>query len=289
MFFKCVGRLSSATMYAAVTTALGLAACGSEGPTTVDTSPSALSFSVQPTTISAYWVMAAIEVTVVDAQGAATSSPPTDVTMAIGTRGATGAVLYGTLMKTTIDGVATFDDLTIEQAGIGFSLAASAPGLASAESAPFEVDPWAGIPNQIILDSDSGDYVGLGRSYEYTNQNARIFVSSNGGLLSVVVEGDEKWHARFQSPDSLARLTPGLFGELMRYPFHNPIRGGLSWGGEGRGCNKLSGWFAVDTVRYRAEEVSAVHLRFAQHCESSAPALRGTIHWDAADTLPPVG
>jgi hypothetical protein len=57
------------------------------------------------------------------------------------------------------------------------------------------------------------------------------------------------------------------------------VKGGLSWGFEGRGCNNLNGWFAVDSVTYNGTALAAIELRFEQHCEGLAPALRGKIHW----------
>jgi hypothetical protein len=37
---------------------------------------------------------------------------------------------------------------------------------------------------------------------------------------------------------------------MKRYPFHNPVLGGLSWSGDGRGCNESSGWFVVGNYLY---------------------------------------
>jgi hypothetical protein len=76
-----------------------------------------------------------------------------------------------------------------------------------------------------------------------------------------------------------AELEVGYYPDLRRYPFHNPVKGGLSWYGEGRGCGALTGWFAVDSVTYDGSTVTAIDLRFEQHCAGSTAALRGEIHW----------
>ena len=39
------------------------------------------------------------------------------------------------------------------------------------------------------------------------------------------------------------------------------------------------GWFVVDAVTYVGDTLTAIDLRFEQHCEGHAPALRGEIHW----------
>jgi hypothetical protein len=54
---------------------------------------------------------------------------------------------------------------------------------------------------------------------------------------------------------------------------------GMSWSGEGRVCDTLTGWFVVDSVTYVGETLTAIDLRFEQHCEGTAPALYGKIHW----------
>jgi hypothetical protein len=95
----------------------------------------------------------------------------------------------------------------------------------------------------------------------------------------VSVNGAGGWNGNFAAMYSVAELLPGYYGDLRRWPFHNRAKGGLSWYGEGRGCNSVTGWFVVDSVRYANGALAAIDLRFEQHCEGAAPALRGKIHW----------
>lgn len=144
-------------------------------------------------------------------------------------------------------------------------------------------------PNDVRLQSDPGDYIGGGLSYDYTQANAAITVSASGGHLSVNISGDEGWGGSFQMPSTLTQLQPGDYTGLERYPFNDPAKGGLDWSGEGRGCNTLSGWFAIDSVTYDAGDLAAIDLRFEQHCEGMTPALHGTIHWRRDDPTKPPG
>jgi hypothetical protein len=130
--------------------------------------------------------------------------------------------------------------------------------------------------NYVYLKSDSGDYVGAGQTYTYVPATSTISVSASGGHLSVSVSG---WYGDFQTMNSVSQLEPGYYGNLERWPFHNPVRGGLSWSGQGRGCNTLTGWFTVDAVTYSGSTLTAIDLRFEQHCEGWVPALHGKIHW----------
>jgi hypothetical protein len=152
---------------------------------------------------------------------------------------------------------------------------------------PSGFTPPAG--NYVHLESGPGDYIGGGATYDYTQANALLSVSASGGQLAVGVNGDQGWSGYFQAMSALTRLEPGYYGNLQRYPFHNPVRGGLSWSGEGRGCNTLTGWFVVDAVTYSGSTLTSIDLRFEQHCEGGGPALHGKIHWTPGDTSSPPG
>ncbi len=152
---------------------------------------------------------------------------------------------------------------------------------------PVGFTPPAG--NYVHLESGAGDYIGGGVTYDYTQANALLSVSATGGHLTVGVAGDQGWNGDFQAMSTLASLEPGYYGDLRRYPFQNPIRGGLSWSGDGRGCNTLTGWFVVDAVTYSGSTLTSIDLRFEQHCEGGAPALHGQIHWAPGDTTAPPG
>jgi len=145
-------------------------------------------------------------------------------------------------------------------------------------------------PTSIItLTSDAGDYIGQGGSYTYTNVNSVISVSDTGGRLTLGIDGDEKWDATFQLPDTYTELQPGSYSNLTRYPFHDPAVGGLTWTGEGRGCNTLTGWIIIDKVTYAAGVLKEIEMQFEQHCEGVVEALHGIIKWYADDTTTPPG
>lgn len=141
----------------------------------------------------------------------------------------------------------------------------------------------------ITLTSDVGDYIGQGRNYTYTNADAVLTVNANGGLLTVSIDGDETWNASFQLPNTYSELQPGSYGNLTRYPFHDPSIGGLDWHGEGRGCNTLTGWLVIDKVTYTGNVLNDIELRFEQHCEGGVSALHGELKWYASDTTTPPG
>jgi uncharacterized repeat protein (TIGR01451 family) len=154
-------------------------------------------------------------------------------------------------------------------------------------SPPAGATPASG--NYVYLQSESGDYIGAGATATYTQANAILGVTLNGARIGVSVNGDETWSGDFQAMNGQTELGPGYYGSLRRYPFHNPARGGLSWYGEGRGCNTLQGWFVIDAVAFTNGALSALDLRFEQRCEGGVPALRGKLHWAAGDPTAPPG
>lgn len=107
-------------------------------------------------------------------------------------------------------------------------------------------------------------------------------VRSSGARVDVRVTGDQHWEGNFQGVMGLSQLAVGYYNDLQRYPFHEPEAGGLNWAGQGRACNKLTGWFAVDKVTYFENVITAVDLRFEQFCDDKTTPARGQLHWTAA-------
>ena len=143
--------------------------------------------------------------------------------------------------------------------------------------------------NYVYLQSDAGDSIGQGQTYTYTHATATLSVTASSGHLAVGVNGNEWWFGDFQTMNTLTQLQSGYYAGLQRYPFHNPAMGGLDWSGQGRGCNTLQSWFVVDNVTYVGGALTAIDLRFEQHCGGVTAVLHGAIHWTSTDTTTPSG
>lgn len=96
-------------------------------------------FTVQPTSTEAgATINPAVQVSVADSTGSTALGYNGSVTIALGTNPG-GATLSGTRVVAVSAGIATFNDLRLDQPGTGYSLVASASGLTGATSNPFDV------------------------------------------------------------------------------------------------------------------------------------------------------
>ncbi len=71
-----------------------------------------------------------------------------NVTISLATNPGSGT-LGGTLTEPAVNGIATFSDLTLNQAGVGYSISAASPGLTPATTNTFEVD--AAAATQLVV------------------------------------------------------------------------------------------------------------------------------------------
>ena len=108
---------------------------------TTEPQATALSFRVQPSNSTVDQPIApAIMVGFIDAQQTQVTNTDAVITIAlIPTTGSPGARLSGTRVVQSVDGVATFSDLSIDQVGAGFQLAATAEGFPARNSDGFNV------------------------------------------------------------------------------------------------------------------------------------------------------
>ena len=152
--------------------------------------------------------------------------------------------------------------------------------------------------NAMYISSAPGDYIGQGSTWWVgaaapapgtgggeTRGTVTVSVTEAGGLLRVNVDGLVRWSGDFKAMDGVPRLQRGYYGIVQRYPFHNPARGGMSWSMDSRGCNRLNGWFMVDSVTYQDGQLESVDLRFSQHCDASVTPLRGRIRWRIGSSI----
>ncbi len=129
--------------------------------------PAQLDFAVQPTnTIAGQVVSPAVEVRIEDTDGNLVSDSTLELTIAIDSNPGGGA-LSGTTTVNAVDGIATFDDLSINELGDGYTLQATGTDLDQDTSAPFDIVPPEQEANAFEPDTPAGAVVGNIRTKVY--------------------------------------------------------------------------------------------------------------------------
>jgi hypothetical protein len=131
-------------------------------------------FSTQPVSGAAGATLSPVRVTLRDANGNQTVAINA-VTLALGTN-PSGATLNGTLMRNAVNGVATFDDLKIDNAGTGYTLVASSGNVASITSSAFNIVAAGSTAQLLIVAGDDqraagGSPVPIAPAVRVTNQS----------------------------------------------------------------------------------------------------------------------
>jgi hypothetical protein len=143
------------------------------------------------------------------------------------------------------------------------------------QTVPLEAFVFAGR-TQLLMESDSGDWVGAGQTYRYSPADATVGAWGNQRYVrfSIDAANGDWWYGDFAAPEGDI-LVPGETFTARRYPFNGP-GAGIDVSGNGRGCNRILGTFTVTAAGFTPEgELEHFGVRFEQHCEEGAPALRG--------------
>jgi len=84
-------------------------------------------------------------------------------------------------------------------------------------------------------------------------------------------------------------IQPGVYLNAQRAIVAAPGQPGLDISFQNRGCNTLTGNFAVQTAQFKAggTAIDRFAASFEQHCEGIIPALFGTIFFDSDPTRIP--
>ncbi|MCF2948054.1 hypothetical protein L0668_08050 [Paraglaciecola aquimarina] len=145
--------------------------------------------------------------------------------------------------------------------------------------------------NFLFYDSESGDYIGGGQTMFHTDTDGSIFSSSDSdrpNYVEVRYTGDARWSLDLASPNNEI-LEAKKYEEATRYPFQSQTKPGLSFTGNGRGCNQSFGEFEILEIEYEENgQLDKLAVNFTQHCEGlSAPKLKGMVRLNSSARLNP--
>jgi len=153
---------------------------------------------------------------------------------------------------------------------------------------------------QLTMSSD-GEYIGLGYNYFYGEGNgqwnAYAYATSSGGQVNDIrvtfdsaFEPGVFWDVEFSTRGLGTSLVPGVYNNAQRAAFAEQGHPGLDVGGEGRGCNRVTGDFTVLEAKFDysggSPRVISFAAEFEEHCEGGSGTLRGTVFYGSVPPPP---
>ena len=129
-----------------------------------------------------------VQVEIRDANDNVATNSTETVTVAIGTN-PSGGTLWGTTTVNAVNGIALFDDLSIEIAGDGYTLTALAPGMVDATTGPFYV-AFTTMANatRILLTDDPFPYDRIERvDIYFVSVSASLVADTSAGAAFVTL------------------------------------------------------------------------------------------------------
>jgi hypothetical protein len=129
-----------------------------------------------------------------------------------------------------------------------------------------------------VLNGDAGEYVLQGQRLAMTVAK-NPFQWSDGSVNLAVTTAGQSYLLTLAPPPGQP-WSIGTYERAQRSVFRSPGRPGLDLGGEGRGCNTVSGRFVVDKLVLDASGVPLqLSAQFEFHCEGLIPAIVGSINY----------
>jgi len=191
----------------------------------------------------------------------------------------------------TIGNFASVEVRVASSASHGATTAATLTiGGVSADFSVTTLVPGQGPSSVLFFASQPDDYIGGGRT-RLMNLGAGLpgtllQVSRNhaGGVTAYVSVPGGTYNLDLDAPGS-GPLVPGRYEGAVRFPFHG-TGAGLSFSGNGAGCNTVTGRFDVLEAIYAGNgDVVRFAANFEQHCEGFTPALFGEIRVNSSVPL----
>ncbi len=139
--------------------------------------------------------------------------------------------------------------------------------------------------SSLTMQSQPGDYLGLGKSYDFTSPSASFQVGGYDITDTNVVEiylgqSADFWKLAFKAPGT-AKIVPGTYLNAARYPFQTNTQPGLDVNGDGRGSNTLTAQFTVlQAVFSAAGTIQHFDATWIIHSEGAPPTFSGELRYN---------
>lgn len=158
-------------------------------------------------------------------------------------------------------------------------------------SIPLAKAQTQGAAFRIMTKSDSGDYIGQNKSWDFSNaNNSKISIqNASDSLATFRTEDFAVSYMTFGfASESGKSLAPGLYYPAKRLPFRDAYNG-IDISGDGRGCNTILGAFYVHEYALNNGTLEKAAIDFVQICEPNStdlynntrPKLYGSLRYNS--------
>jgi hypothetical protein len=140
----------------------------------------------------------------------------------------------------------------------------------------------------LYLNSQPDDFIGQGQKQKLTVIDGVFTPYLSPESVRIQFRGDAWWDATFAAPAGES-LAPGIYENARRWVGVALSQPSLDISGDGRGCNELTGRFAVREVSHAGDgSLLTFAADFEQHCESGEPALFGSVRFNSSIPVAPL-
>jgi len=130
------------------------------------------------------------------------------------------------------------------------------------------------------MDSEPGDYIGQGQTYDFSSPGDRITAGGAPDHLDFAVSASgngSEYSAGFFAPPGQALQAGATYTDTTDTTSATPPGAGIAMGAESRGCNTGVGSFTVDEIAFAPDRtLRAAAVRWTFRCHRDAPAIRGS-------------
>jgi hypothetical protein len=139
--------------------------------------------------------------------------------------------------------------------------------------------------NVVYFDGDANDYIYGGiKTLQVTSWHPFNTGTPDTFTASVIdpSEANAPWSFVFSSQQLNEPLAVGTYTGASRWPFEAAGQPGFDVFGDGRGCNTVSGWFAIQSIAGgpNSGDFTEITATFEHRCEGAPPVLRGCVHFE---------
>jgi hypothetical protein len=129
------------------------------------------------------------------------------------------------------------------------------------------------------MESEPGDYIGQGQTYDFSSPGDRISAGGAPDHLDFAVHDSgsgSEYAAGFFAPQGQTLQAGVTYTDNAEYSA-TPSDAGMAMGAESRGCNTGIGSFTVEEIAFAPDRtLRAAAVSWTFRCHTGASAIRGS-------------